>query len=229
MIYMLDNFEYIMFILIIATIIYNYLYKNILLKNIEFIKSILIVSLFSLIIHIFFCELVIVPTESMVPTIKAHEILLITKYDHFLKKLEYGDIVIFHYPVKNNVLFIKRVVALPGDKISYINKNLIINNVIQKTIITTISNNEVTLKEQFIKNIHNITYNTLKNDINFYNLKIPDGYVFVMGDNRDNSSDSRYWGLLPINYIMGKAQFILFSYNNLFFNVRWERIFTILH
>ena len=142
-----------------------------------------------------------------------------------------GDIVVFKYPLDKNVDFIKRVIGLPGDEIRYVDKQLYINGELQQTTPdgSFFDKETYTDLEQFDENLDGIKHKILENDkmpsmarpvqghngLNqcLYNMgdvvcKVPEGHYFMMGDNRDNSADSRFWGFVPREDIVGRAFFI---------------------
>jgi signal peptidase I len=144
-----------------------------------------------------------------------------------------GDIIVFHFPVDPEVDFIKRVIGLPGDDISYVDKQLIINGKIQPlTYVKSYdepSNSKTEKTEEFHENLegtlHSIAQMKSIPSQNFYHLKVPEGQYFVMGDNRDNSEDSRYWGFVSRDQIVGKAEFIFWSWDD-HYRPRFSRLFT---
>ncbi len=150
-----------------------------------------------------------------------------------------GDIVVFRWPVNPNRQFVKRVIAVPGDRVSYINKVLYINNKQAKqSYLNKESDKSGSASWQVERKIEDL--NGVKHSIyvcpetstlcpagrkqNFHNLIVPKGYYFMMGDNRDDSDDSRHWGFVPEANIIGKAYRIVFSWNSDQSNVRWHRL-----
>lgn len=144
---------------------------------------------------------------------------------------ERGDVMVFKYPSNPQIDYIKRVIALPGDVIEYQNKRLSINGQIIPTEQKSdyYNDDEFAYMQQFQETNGQKTYNTLNNpnvssfisgvDAHPYSnyctyyqtglkCKVPAGHYFMLGDNRDNSRDSRYWGFVPDEYIVGKAFFI---------------------
>ena len=142
-----------------------------------------------------------------------------------------GDIVLFHYPLNTDLIYIKRIIGLPGDHLSYSNKTLYINGVAMNQKpdgygfdVEPKQNPHLMLKQ--IENLaglkHHIFIDTHKADVPI-DIIIPKGKYFVMGDNRDASEDSRVWGFLDEEQIIGKAFSVLVSWDNLHNRVRFDR------
>lgn len=152
----------------------------------ELVPYIVIIAVVVL-IRTFIVTPVQVDGESMYPTLLDNQILILKKYDHSYDRF---DIVVFKY---NNSKLVKRIIGLPGETISYKNNILYINN----------------------KEIDNIKLDAYTYDFNLSELgfdKIPEGYYFVLGDNRTNSLDSRMIGLIPKDNILGVTNFSVFPF-----------------
>jgi len=220
-------------------------------KVVEYSRSFFPVLLLVLLIRAFVGQIYVIPTGSLEPTIMPKAYVIINQFAYGLrfwgKKLvpigepKRGDIVVFHSPVTPRIDLIKRVIGLPGDHISYINRVLYINGkeAKQKFITyarTTDVNHSVSwtvkvLQEDLLGVKHDIyvcaskscpTYDAAVQ--NFYNLIVPKGEYFMMGDNRDDSEDSRYWGFMPEHDITGKAWRILLSWNRQTNSIRRQQI-----
>ncbi len=184
----------------------------------KWFRELLIVVLVVLFIRAFLVQAYNIPSGSMKPTLLVGDFILVNKLVYKLSEPQRGDIVVFKWPVNPQIDFIKRIVGMPGDTLEIRGERVFING------------QEVPLKlvEEFqedgnTKLIYEETLpNGVKNKIALYQnpflprkdvyyAKIPEGYYFVMGDNRDNSEDSRYWGLLPRENIVGKAFVVYFS------------------
>jgi signal peptidase I len=117
-----------------------------------------------------------------------------------------GDIMVFKYPEDGKTNYIKRVVGVPGDLIKYENKELMINGKkIDEKLLANLQQNQ--LFEEMLGEVkHQIYKRSRYPNLGAEGLwKIPEGHYFMMGDNRDNSNDSRFWGLVPDELIVGKA------------------------
>ncbi|MCL1141426.1 signal peptidase I [Shewanella gaetbuli] len=218
---------------------------------VETAHSIFPVIAFVMILRSFIYEPFQIPSGSMMPTLLVGDFILVEKFSYGLrdpvwrKKLvetgepERGDVFVFKYPEDTNIDYIKRVVGLPGDKITYDNKSLTvtpkctIDNECPKSL--TISHKEVN-RGEFNQNgvplirytedtdgfEHDILINPSRPDFrqHFYpqagtregEFIVPEGQYFAMGDNRDNSTDSRFWGFVPEENLVGKAVAIWISF-----------------
>jgi signal peptidase I len=191
----------------------------------EEIKGILIAVFIALFIRAFFVQAYKIPSGSMEPTLLVGDHLLVLKCAYGIRiplvgkyLVEYsspkrGDIIVFVYPRDPKKDFIKRVMALPGESVQIIGRTIYING----------------------KPIRDPWGVWSENDLlrgNFGPVTVPQGHYFVLGDNRDNSMDSRYWGFVPKSNILGKALIIYWSWNgeaeNLWEKIRWLRIGKIL-
>ncbi|WP_054871163.1 signal peptidase I [Caloranaerobacter sp. TR13] len=152
------------------------------------LKIIFITLVITVLIEKYIIGITLVKGGSMLYTINNNDRLLINKLSYIYKKPSRGDIIIFKPPLKNrkDELFIKRVIAVEGDKFKIVGNHVYINDelLIEKYI----------RDEKYIERDYNILQGT-----------VPKGYVFVLGDNRNNSNDSRTFGFVPIENIKGKA------------------------
>ena len=146
-----------------------------------------------------------------------------------------GEVVIFSYPPDTSVDLIKRVIGLPGDHISYINKMLLINGVPVKTSLTAnqiVPDDSETqavqiYQETIDQDTHGIINMPWAPVSDFKDVIVPKGEYFVMGDNRDDSEDSRYWGFVQDKYLLGKPEMVMLSIGD--HGVRWSRIGHLLN
>ncbi len=210
----------------------------------EYAKSFFPVILAVFLIRSFLVEPFKIPSGSMMPTLLAGDFILVNKFDYGLRTPitnktfiemhhpKRGDVVVFHFPPNPSIDYIKRVIGLPGDKISYQDKQLTINGQVQSMQYLADYEypmpglNMVTAKREQ-EQLGDVSHNVLIHDINgeyapdsvgnkFANgeeITVPAGHYFAMGDNRDNSSDGRVWGFVPENNLVGKAFFIWFNFD----------------
>lgn len=171
-----------------------------------------------LVLRSFLVEPFQIPSGSMLPTLEVGDFILVNKFEYGLrlpvlgtKILELndpqrGDVMVFKYPEDGKTNYIKRVVGLPGDLIKYENKVLTINGKnIDEKLLANLQKNQL-FEEQLGEVKHQIFKTSRYANLGAEGLwKIPEGHYFMMGDNRDNSNDSRFWGLVPDELVVGKA------------------------
>lgn len=211
---------------------------------VDYARSFFWVLLIVLVLRSFLLEPFRIPSGSLEPTLLPGDFILVNKFDYGIrlpvinKKIvaihepKRGDIVVFHWPVNPKKDFIKRVVGIPGDTVSYVNKIFYINGEeakqdYQETVpyLHESGNTIDALKSQ--ENLlgvkHEIYQFPSRPDENFTNLTVPEGMYFMIGDNRDDSADSRIWGFVPEEYIVGKPLYVLISWDSNTYNLRWKR------
>ncbi len=226
------------FLLILITFLSGVLYlaTKMSLKNfhdnnvIEFIASLFPILAFVLIFRSFLFEPYRIPSGSMIPNMVVGDFILVKKFEYGVriplsnKKIfdnnqpNYGDVIVFQYPQDRKINYIKRVVALPGDYIEYIDKQIFINGLkykLAKTENNIISSIDLADNKLFIENNSFSKYLIMKNNSRDqdFSYKVPEDTYFVLGDNRDNSNDSRYWGPVPESHLIGKA-FLIWMHLN---------------
>tara|TARA_B110000008_G_scaffold33437_2_gene29657 strand:+ start:76 stop:837 length:762 start_codon:yes stop_codon:yes gene_type:complete len=206
-------------------------------------KSFLPILLIVLFLRSFLAEPFRIPSGSMLPTLLIGDYILVNKYQYGVRlpitkyKLvdisnpERGDVVVFRYPGNEKINFIKRVIGIPGDIVKYEDKDLYVNNIKYKKIEKKEHKylNDFFREEMKIFSESNKTksYDILNDNMSPTNddiFTVPEGKYFVMGDNRDHSSDSRYWGFVPNENLVGKAFFIWMSFNSDNFSFKYNRI-----
>tara|TARA_Y100001970_G_scaffold138049_1_gene169815 strand:+ start:3819 stop:4547 length:729 start_codon:yes stop_codon:yes gene_type:complete len=216
------------------------------------IKSISLAIFIALLIRSFIAEPFNIPSGSMKPNLLVGDFIFVSKWSYgyskhslpfslpiipskiFSSQPKRGDVVVFKTPSDNRTDYIKRVIALPGDKIKIINGEIILNNkkIIRKKMSDFIDHDDNSSMKRVRKYLE---YHERKNyqilDImdngiadNTQLFEIPEGHFFVMGDNRDNSQDSRFQtvGFIPFENLVGKARFIFFSLENSRFLEVWK-------
>jgi signal peptidase I len=216
----------------------------------EWSRSLFVVFLAVFLIRSFLIEPYIVPSGSMLPTIQLDDFILVNKFAYGVHlpftgtviipvhTPKTGDIAVFKNPTNPQVSFIKTIIGVPGDRISYINKKLYINNkpVLQKFITDTLEPGNANLTSIMVKEYQSelggkthYIYNTpAVSSTDFKNLLVPKDSYFVMGDNRDNSDDSRIWGFVPQKNLTGRAWLIFLSWDAVNHKIRFKRIGMVL-
>ncbi len=200
--------------------------KSSLRENIEAVIIAIIIAMF---IRTFIVQAFKIPSGSMLETLQIGDHILVNKFIYGVKipftdgkvlvpvKIpEKGDIVVFEYPVDPSKDFIKRVVATEGDTVEIINKKLYVNG-------------KLVTGEAYAEYKSSVILSAIQGTRdNLPKIRIPANKLFVMGDNRDNSHDSRFWGFVDLKAVKGKAFIIYWSWNKSKFGVRWSRIGDIL-
>ncbi len=210
---------------------------------VEYAKSFFPLLLLVLVLRSFIFEPFRIPSGSMKPTLLVGDFILVNKFAYGVrlpvihKKIldlgepERGDVAVFRFPRNPKLDYIKRIVGVPGDRVQYRDKKLIINGVeAAQTLIGDYDDPDgnfgsqiVEFTEQLGDLEHNmlITANRRNLDID---LTVPEGTYFAVGDNRDNSEDSRYWGTVPEENLVGKAFLVWMHFNWDNGGVAWSRI-----
>jgi signal peptidase I len=191
-----------------------------------------------------------IPSGSMIPTLLVGDLILVNKYTYGLRlpvlntKLtngtppKRGDVMVFRYPPKPSLDYIKRVVGVPGDEVAYLNKKLTINGqpVSKNAVPEFFDEDAMRYFKQFEEDLGGKRHRLLNDDdrpafipgvedfpfkqncrysVEGVTCKVPQGHYFMMGDNRDNSLDSRYWGFVPDRNIVGKAFLVWMNFSSL--------------
>jgi signal peptidase I len=216
----------------------------------EYFESIVIAVILALFVRTWAVQAFKIPTGSMENNLLIGDHLLVNKFVFGpttwnaerklpIREPRRGDIVVFKYPDEPERDFIKRVIGLPGETLELRNKMVYING--------------QPLDEPYV---HFLEPASSSQEVTSFDVRerygpvrVPDGQFFVMGDNRDNSQDSRYWGFLPRSYVKGRALMIYWSYDagpdqyaqdstvkrvfsvitHFFTRTRWERLFRQIH
>jgi signal peptidase I len=190
-----------------------------------------------------------IPSGSMIPTLLVGDLILVNKFTYGIRlpvinlkitegnKPQRGDVMVFRYPPKPSLDYIKRVVGVPGDTVAYLNKRLTVNgqpvptqalpDFFDEDASRYFKQFEETLGEKPHRLLNDVQRPAFVSGIEKFDgmehcsytvegvtCKVPDGQYFMMGDNRDNSLDSRYWGFVPDKNIVGKAFFVWMNFSN---------------
>lgn len=205
---------------------------------VEYAKSFFPVLLIVFLLRGFLVEPFRIPSGSMIPTLYIGDFILVNKFAYGVKmpvfnvKLfevdepERGDVVVFKYPKDPSTDYIKRVIGLPGDRIAYSNKVLYVNGkkIGHVPVGAYTGPGELNPAQEYTENLEGVEHNIIQIpsrpglDTEYV---VPQGHYFMMGDNRDNSNDSRYWGVVPEKYLVGKAFMIWMHLDG---GVKFERI-----
>ena len=211
---------------------------------VEYSRSLFPVILIVLILRSFLIEPFRIPSGSMMPTLLDGDFILVNKFSYGIRlpvvntkvieigKPKRGDVAVFRYPKDPSVDYIKRVIGLPGDRVVYFNKKIYING-------TLLEQSEkkpydaggvgITMAgaDQITENIFSVTHQILLDEdkpVLNMDYTVPEGEYFVMGDNRDNSNDSRFWGTVPEANLVGRAFMIWMNWDSTNDSVTWDRI-----
>ncbi|NIA27649.1 MAG: signal peptidase I [Desulfobulbaceae bacterium] len=205
---------------------------------VEYSRSFFPVLLFVLIIRSFVFEPFRIPSGSMMPTLIQGDFIFVQKYAYGLRlpvtetkiietgEPKRGDVVVFRLPSDPSINYIKRIVGLPGDEIVYERHRLIINGeTVELVRDAEASNEEPRFNEVLGEREHDILIRNPAYSVRDGVYRVPKGQYFVMGDNRDNSKDSRFIGAVPERYLVGEAVRIWMHMDG-FKWPRWERVGT---
>ena len=191
----------------------------------EYAEAIIIALLLALFIRTFVVQAFKIPSGSMIPTLLVGDHILVNKFVYGVKNPWSGrtwitlgepgrhDVIVFRYPENPSQDFIKRVVGLAGDSVRVVDKKVYVNGELLEEPFA------VTLDPEVLPSARD----------NFGPVTVPPDSVFVMGDNRDNSHDSRFWGSVPLHEIKGKAFLFYWSWDQENFSVRWNRLGRVIH
>jgi signal peptidase I len=202
-------------------------------KTQEVIEALILAIAIAAVVRVFFVGNYAIPSPSMVPALLVGDRIIANKVIYgvkipLLRKTilrvsdpKRGDIVIFIYPEDRSKDFVKRVIGVAGDKIVIRNKQIYLN--------------DQEYKDAYGIYTDKLTYpGILQPRDNFGPVVVPENALFVMGDNRDQSADSRFWGFVDLKDVEGRASFIYWSWNSeekdsFFKKLRWNRLGTVLN
>jgi signal peptidase I len=193
----------------------------------EYSEAFVVAIILAILIRALLFQAFKIPSSSMEPTLLVGDHILVNKFVYGIRipftearwprlaNPERGDVIVFIYPEDRTKDFIKRIIATEGDTIEIKNKRIFLNG------------KEVPSPYAEFRSRENYPAEVLPRD-NLRPLKVPTGKLFVMGDNRDYSHDSRFWGFVPVEDIKGKA-FIIYYSASAFSSIRWDRLFKLIH
>lgn len=193
-----------------------------------------------LVLRSFLVEPFQIPSGSMLPTLEVGDFILVNKFAYGLRlpvvgtevvelgNPERGDVMVFRYPEDGRTNYIKRVVGLPGDRIHYLNNTLTINGREVPTRFVA-SLPPVALYEEQLGGVEHQIYRDIGGIAGAGEGRwvVPEDHYFVMGDNRDNSNDSRFWGMVPDDMVVGKAFAIWMHWDSITSLPSFDRVGTI--
>ena len=202
---------------------------------VEYSKSFFPVILAVFMIRSFLVEPFKIPSGSMMPTLLVGDFILVNKFTYGLrvpvinntfkemKHPQRGEVMVFRFPKDPSLDYIKRVVGLPGDKIEYRDKQIFVNG-------QSVAQQENGYYEYVAPGLNQLSLRRMREQLGEHNhdiliddsnpvldgeITVPEGQYFVMGDNRDNSNDSRFWGFVPDSNVVGKAFLIWWNFDKL--------------
>lgn len=220
----------------------------------EYLTTLVLAVLFALFVRSFLFTAYKVPTGSMQPTLKPGDFIFSSRLSYGIPMPfssgrwnevfpDRGDLVVFSYPESPGITYVKRVVALPGDRVQIIKGRLSIND--EPLAYRLLEGNDKDnpnpqlfeiFEEKSEVQTRRVIFQKQSDEKDFGPLVVPPGEVFLLGDNRDASDDSRYWGTVPVNRVVGEVVLIWLSLDwqkkwggDRYPSVRWERVFSTVH
>lgn len=216
---------------------------------VDYARSFFPVFFIVLLLRSFLYEPFRIPSASMMPTLLIGDFILVNKFDYGIRlpvidtkiidigKPSRGDVVVFRYPKDPSIPFIKRIIGIPGDHIVYKDKTLYINGIqVKETDDGTFYGSGSSFIDHGATRKIETLPNGVTHDILLYpyrlskdvDITVPPGNYFVLGDNRDDSKDSRYWGFVPDENLIGHASLIWMNLDIKNGGISWRRIGNIL-
>jgi len=213
----------------------------------EWLESLIVIAIIAIVIRSFIVAPFKIPSSSMVPTLEVGDYLFVTRYDYGFRipftdiqiapeRAKRGDVVVFDYPEDRSKDYIKRIVGLPGDEIVYKNNELFVNG--RKMALREkgprayfLGDGSVDMSTVFEEHLFDVSHDVLRKEFSIRDgkWKVPAGHYMMLGDNRNNSRDSRFWGFVPQAYLVGKAAIVWWSWDGAKGEVRWSRLGTLIH
>lgn len=213
----------------------------------SYIEAFILAILIGLIVRSYVITPYKIPSSAMVPTLLSGDYVFVYKLPYgldlpFLGKLggspniKRGSVVLFSYPKSPQSMFIKRIIAVSGDKVEIRGIDIYVNDVkvqkipVEPQVLGTFKSKDSLdfFKESFEEKSYVVSHLKNSDSNTFGPFVVPQGEVFLLGDNRDGSDDSRYWGSVPILSVVGRVWMIWFSFDSESAQLRWSRIFKII-
>jgi signal peptidase I len=206
---------------------------------VEYAKSFFPVLLVVFVLRSFLVEPFQIPSSSMVPTLEVGDYILVNKYTYgirlpvirtkvlALNEPKRGDVMVFFPPHMNDTYYIKRVVGLPGDNITYRDKRLFVNGEeVPQEMLAVLPEglSRYQMGMETLGGVRHLFQNDESRPARDFSVEVLPGHYFMMGDNRDNSSDSRVWGQVPEKDIVGKAFAVWMHWDSLFSIPSFSRV-----
>ena len=185
-----------------------------------------------------------IPSGSLEPTLLVGDYILVNKFAYGLRlpvsnqvlvpvgQPKRGDIVVVRWPANEKLDFIKRVVGVPGDHLRYVDKKLYINGqlakqTLQQTLDYALRSGTVVTalrQQENLLGVHHEIYQFKERlPVDYLDIVVPKDHYFLMGDNRDDSEDSRYWGFVSSQQLVGRAEYVIVSWDRVTHRMRWSR------
>jgi signal peptidase I len=200
---------------------------------VDYGRSLFPVIMIVFVLRSFIVEPFRIPSGSMLPTLHLGDFILVNKAAYGLRlpivyhkvvptgSPERGDVMVFRFPENPKINFIKRVVGLPGDRIRVVGRTLYVNgDKVQQELIDDnhqTNDRRAYVSNRYLETLDDATHNILVRGNGWgskgFDGVVPKGHYFVLGDNRDNSRDSRYWGFVPEENLVGRAFFIWMAWD----------------
>ena len=208
----------------------------------EWLESLIIIALFAVVIRSFVVAPFKIPSSSMMPTLEIGDYLFVLRYTYGFRipltdiqllssQANRGDVAVFVYPEDKGKDYIKRVVGLPGDRIDYRDNRLMVNGkeaplTFKENYSYFLGDGSMDMTALYEEQLDGARHQVLRKEFSIRDGEwiVPEGHYMVLGDNRNNSRDSRFWGFVPQSYMIGRAAIIWWSWDSVKGSVRWERI-----
>lgn len=213
----------------------------------EWLESLIVIALIAIVIRSFIVAPFKIPSSSMVPTLEVGDYIFVLRYSYgfripltniqlMAEPARRGDIAVFDYPEDRSKDYIKRIVGIAGDEIRYQDNKLYVNG--KQMPLTDqgkrayfLADGSVDVSNLFEERLFDVTHEVLRKETSIRDgvWKVPAGHYFVLGDNRNNSRDSRFWGFVPQSYLVGRAVIVWWSWDHAKGEARWDRIGMLVH